>query len=95
MKFALFYEIPVPRPWTPESELIAYRNTLEQAVAEWMECDGVRLFNSGYAANVGVVSSLARADGTELWVYTSVYKEFASPLAAGCARIASTAVLSP
>src|ERR1700723_4192959 len=33
MKFALFYEIPVPRPWTPESELIAYRNTLEQAVA--------------------------------------------------------------
>ena len=33
MKFALFYEIPVPRPWTAESELNAYRNTLEQAVA--------------------------------------------------------------
>jgi alkanesulfonate monooxygenase SsuD/methylene tetrahydromethanopterin reductase-like flavin-dependent oxidoreductase (luciferase family) len=33
MKFALFYEIPVPRPWQPDSELNAYRNTLEQAVA--------------------------------------------------------------
>jgi len=33
MKFALFYEIPVPRPWQPDSELIAYQNTLEQAVA--------------------------------------------------------------
>ncbi len=33
MKFALFYEIPVPRPWTAESEFNAYRNTLEQAVA--------------------------------------------------------------
>ncbi len=33
MKFALFYEIPVPRPWEPESELVAYRNTLEQAIA--------------------------------------------------------------
>jgi alkanesulfonate monooxygenase SsuD/methylene tetrahydromethanopterin reductase-like flavin-dependent oxidoreductase (luciferase family) len=32
MKFALFYEIPVPRPWNRESELNAYRNTLEQAV---------------------------------------------------------------
>jgi alkanesulfonate monooxygenase SsuD/methylene tetrahydromethanopterin reductase-like flavin-dependent oxidoreductase (luciferase family) len=33
VKFALFYEIPVPRPWGPDSELTAYRNTLEQAVA--------------------------------------------------------------
>lgn len=33
MKFALFYEIPVPRPWEPDSELVAYQNTLEQAVA--------------------------------------------------------------
>ena len=32
MKFALFYEIPVPRPWTPESEHQAYKNTIEQAV---------------------------------------------------------------
>jgi alkanesulfonate monooxygenase SsuD/methylene tetrahydromethanopterin reductase-like flavin-dependent oxidoreductase (luciferase family) len=32
MKFALFYEIPVARPWTRESELDAYRNTLEQAI---------------------------------------------------------------
>jgi len=32
MKFALFYEIPVPRPWTPSSEHEAYRNTLEQVV---------------------------------------------------------------
>ena len=32
MKFALFYEIPVPRPWTPESEHEAYKNTIEQAV---------------------------------------------------------------
>jgi len=33
MKFALFYEIPVPRPWEPDSELRAYHNTLEQAIA--------------------------------------------------------------
>ncbi len=28
-----FYEIPVPRPWTRDSEREAYANTLEQAVA--------------------------------------------------------------
>ena len=33
MRFALFYEIPVPRPWGPDSEYDAYRNTLEQAIA--------------------------------------------------------------
>ena len=31
MKFALFYEIPVPRPWTPGKEHQAYKNTIEQA----------------------------------------------------------------
>jgi alkanesulfonate monooxygenase SsuD/methylene tetrahydromethanopterin reductase-like flavin-dependent oxidoreductase (luciferase family) len=33
MKFALFYEIPVAQPWKPDSEHIAYKNTLEQAIA--------------------------------------------------------------
>src|SRR3984957_6699190 len=33
MKFALFYESPVPRPWEEDSELISYQNTLEQAIA--------------------------------------------------------------
>ncbi|MGH9212085.1 MAG: LLM class flavin-dependent oxidoreductase [Acidimicrobiales bacterium] len=33
MRFALFYEIPVPRPWHADSERIAYENTLEQAIA--------------------------------------------------------------
>jgi len=32
MQFALFYEIPVARPWSRDSEHRAYRNTLEQAV---------------------------------------------------------------
>ena len=32
MKFAVFYEIPVARPWNERSEHDAYRNTLEQAV---------------------------------------------------------------
>src|SRR6267143_428596 len=32
MKFALFYEIPVARPWDPESEYRAYKNTIEQAI---------------------------------------------------------------
>jgi alkanesulfonate monooxygenase SsuD/methylene tetrahydromethanopterin reductase-like flavin-dependent oxidoreductase (luciferase family) len=32
MKFALFYEIPVARPWTPGKEHEAYKNTLEQAI---------------------------------------------------------------
>jgi len=33
VKFALFYEIPVARPWLPDSEHRAYKNTLEQAIA--------------------------------------------------------------
>src|SRR5437588_11693138 len=33
MRFALFYEIPVARPWEPDSERLAYEHTLEQAVA--------------------------------------------------------------
>ena len=32
MKFGLFYEVPVARPWTPTSERDAYRATLEQAI---------------------------------------------------------------
>jgi alkanesulfonate monooxygenase SsuD/methylene tetrahydromethanopterin reductase-like flavin-dependent oxidoreductase (luciferase family) len=32
MKFALFYEIPVARPWGPDDEHQAYKNTLEQAI---------------------------------------------------------------
>ena len=32
MKFALFYEIPVPRPWTPGKEQAALKNTIEQVV---------------------------------------------------------------
>ena len=32
MKFALFYEIPVPRPWTERAEHEAYKNVLEQVV---------------------------------------------------------------
>jgi alkanesulfonate monooxygenase SsuD/methylene tetrahydromethanopterin reductase-like flavin-dependent oxidoreductase (luciferase family) len=32
MKFALFYEIPVPRPWTKLSEYQAFHDTLEEAV---------------------------------------------------------------
>ncbi len=34
---------------------------LERAVRDWMECEGVRLFNSGYAANTGVLSTILRA----------------------------------
>jgi 8-amino-7-oxononanoate synthase len=34
---------------------------LEDAVADWLACGGVRLFNSGYAANVGVLTALLRA----------------------------------
>ncbi len=34
---------------------------LEGAVGDWMRCDGVRLFNSGYAANTGVLATLLRA----------------------------------
>ena len=33
MRFALFYEIPVARPWGPESERQAYLDTIEQVVA--------------------------------------------------------------
>lgn len=33
---------------------------LERQLAEWMRCGGVRLFNSGYAANTGVLSTLLR-----------------------------------
>ena len=30
MKFAMFYEIPVAKPWTPEKEYQAYKDTIEQ-----------------------------------------------------------------
>ena len=33
MRFALFYEIPVPAPWGPDDERQAYQNTITQAVA--------------------------------------------------------------
>jgi len=33
VQFALFYEIPVPEPWGPNSEHTAYKNVLAQAVA--------------------------------------------------------------
>ncbi len=32
MKFGLFYELSVPRPWTRESERAVYDNALEQVV---------------------------------------------------------------
>jgi alkanesulfonate monooxygenase SsuD/methylene tetrahydromethanopterin reductase-like flavin-dependent oxidoreductase (luciferase family) len=32
VKFALFYEIPVARPWDKQSEWRAYKNTLEQVI---------------------------------------------------------------
>jgi alkanesulfonate monooxygenase SsuD/methylene tetrahydromethanopterin reductase-like flavin-dependent oxidoreductase (luciferase family) len=32
MKFGLFYELSVPRPWTRESERTVYKNALEQVV---------------------------------------------------------------
>ena len=32
MKFAMFYEIPVAKPWTPGKEYEAYKNTIEQAM---------------------------------------------------------------
>ncbi|MBA3460970.1 MAG: 8-amino-7-oxononanoate synthase [Deltaproteobacteria bacterium] len=34
---------------------------LEREVEDWLRCGGVRLFNTGYAANVGVLSVLAGA----------------------------------
>ena len=34
---------------------------LEDAVADWLQYSAVRLFNTGYAANVGVLTSLLRA----------------------------------
>jgi len=34
---------------------------LETAVADWLRCGGVRLFNSGYAANIGVLTTLLGA----------------------------------
>ena len=42
MRFALFYEIPVPRPWDEDSERRAYQEVLEQAVlADKMGFDSV------------------------------------------------------
>jgi len=34
---------------------------LEASIADWMQCGGVRLFNSGYAANTGVLTTVLRA----------------------------------
>jgi 8-amino-7-oxononanoate synthase len=34
---------------------------LEHALADWLQCGATRLFNTGYAANVGVLTALLRA----------------------------------
>ena len=34
---------------------------LEHQISDWLRCGGVRLFNTGYAANVGVISTIANA----------------------------------
>src|SRR5262245_55344466 len=47
MQFALFYEIPVARPWGPLSEQQAFKNTLEQAVLG--DRNGLRLLLDGRA----------------------------------------------
>jgi 8-amino-7-oxononanoate synthase len=36
--------------------------SLEATIADWLRVDGVRLFNSGYAANVGTISTLVGPD---------------------------------
>ena len=33
MKFGLMTQLQIPRPWEPQAELTAYRNTIDQAVA--------------------------------------------------------------
>lgn len=38
--------------------------TLEGAVADWTRRDGVRLFNTGFAANVGVITALTKRGDT-------------------------------
>ncbi|MGE0551738.1 MAG: aminotransferase class I/II-fold pyridoxal phosphate-dependent enzyme [Kofleriaceae bacterium] len=35
---------------------------LERSISDWMNSDGVRLFNTGYAANVGVLTTLLGPD---------------------------------
>src|SRR5215471_13711641 len=42
MKFGIFYELSVPRPWTRESERMVYNNALEQVkLADEMGFDQV------------------------------------------------------
>ena len=57
MKFALFYEIPVARPWTRDSEFDAYHDTLEQAV--FGERGKFSIFDQGDA--VGLVREIVAA----------------------------------
>src|SRR5258708_39789615 len=33
VKFGLMTQLQIPKPWEPQAELTAYRNTIEQAVA--------------------------------------------------------------
>ena len=48
---------------------------LEADLADWLRCGGVRLFNTGYAANVGVLTTLLRegdvAVGITIWRLTT------------------------
>ena len=34
---------------------------LESEISDWLQCSGVRLFNTGYAANIGVITTIASA----------------------------------
>ena len=72
MKFAMFYEIPVAKPWTRTSELEAYRDTIEQVnvangeVISRLHCplDGVAMLSVDSTA-----SRFAALSGTDRVVH--------------------------
>jgi hypothetical protein len=52
MKFGLFYELSVPRPWTRESERTVYENALEQVrLADELGFDQVAVASTAQAAD--------------------------------------------
>ncbi len=78
MKFGLFYELLVPRPWTRESERAVYLNALEQVtLADELGFD----FSERPWTSFALAASPSRAVRWT-WEHTDATSQCAVPLAA-------------
>jgi alkanesulfonate monooxygenase SsuD/methylene tetrahydromethanopterin reductase-like flavin-dependent oxidoreductase (luciferase family) len=92
MKFAMFYEIPVAKPWGPRSEYEAYQNTIEQAKL------GDRMgFHSFWTVEHHFLDEYSHCSNPEVLYghLAAVTRTCASATACGCCRSRTTIRCAP